>query len=401
MLRTPKLWATTMGGLALITGIVLTPLFATDETPTPAPPPAATEREPAKLGPGILSTEPTARPRVDVCFVLDTTGSMGGLIEGAKQKIWTIANAIAKGQPRPDVRIGLIAYRDRGDDYVTRTFELSDDIDAVFKNLMSFGAAGGGDGPEHVNQALQDAITKMTWDRARATLRLCFLVGDAPPHMDYGDNLDYHAIAKNAIEQDIVINTVRCGGDAETERVWQEIARLAEGTYTSIAQNGGVTAVTTPLDEEMAALNAKLADTVVAYGARDKQRASDEKREAAKGLAPAAAAERAEFMGGKDGGLDESDLVEAAQSGRAQVQALKQEELPEAMRGMSDAEKSAFIEKKAAERETIRKQIAEVASKRTAWLAEQLKGAKGDSFDASVLRAIRGQAAKKGIRYAE
>ena len=37
----------------------------------------------------------SAGPRIEVVFVLDTTGSMSGLIEGAKQKIWSIANAMA------------------------------------------------------------------------------------------------------------------------------------------------------------------------------------------------------------------------------------------------------------------------------------------------------------------
>ncbi|WP_434423448.1 hypothetical protein [Nannocystis pusilla] len=63
------------------------------------------------------------RPRIDVVFVLDTTGSMSGLIEGAKQKIWAIANRLASGEPRPDLRIGLVAYRDLGDDYVTKRFD--------------------------------------------------------------------------------------------------------------------------------------------------------------------------------------------------------------------------------------------------------------------------------------
>ena len=65
------------------------------------------------------SAEKQDKPKIDVCFVLDTTGSMSGLIEGAKQKIWSIANEITSARPTPDIRIGLIGYRDRGDEYVT------------------------------------------------------------------------------------------------------------------------------------------------------------------------------------------------------------------------------------------------------------------------------------------
>src|ERR1043165_5105833 len=95
-----------------------------------------------------------AKHRIEVCFVLDTTGSMTGLIEGAKQKIWSIANEITSARPTPDIRIGLIGYRDRGDEYVTKVFDLTNDIDAVYGNSQSFRADGGGDTPESVNEAL-------------------------------------------------------------------------------------------------------------------------------------------------------------------------------------------------------------------------------------------------------
>ncbi len=78
-------------------------------------------------------------PKVDVVFVLDTTGSMGGLIQTAKEKIWSIATTMASAQQTPEIRIGLVAYRDRGDSYVTKTVDLSDDLDSVYATLMDFG----------------------------------------------------------------------------------------------------------------------------------------------------------------------------------------------------------------------------------------------------------------------
>ena len=72
-----------------------------------------------------------AKPTVEVAFVLDTTGSMGGLIEGAKRKIWSIATAIVDTNPDADIRIGLVAYRDIGDEYVTKTFDLTPDIQDI------------------------------------------------------------------------------------------------------------------------------------------------------------------------------------------------------------------------------------------------------------------------------
>ena len=105
------------------------------------------------------------RPAVEVVFVLDTTGSMGGLIAAAKDKIWSIANTLATADPAPQIRMGLVGYRDRGDAYVTLATPLSDDLDAVYTQLMQFQADGGGDGPESVNQALYEAVTRPDWSR--------------------------------------------------------------------------------------------------------------------------------------------------------------------------------------------------------------------------------------------
>ena len=116
---------------------------------------------------------------VDVVFAVDTTGSMGGLIEGAKRTVWSIATHIRQTDPQADLRIGLVAYKDIGDVYVTRDFPLTTDLDSVFAELSSYTAAGGGDDPEDVDAALYDAVYKMKWgDDAK---KLVFLVGDAPP----------------------------------------------------------------------------------------------------------------------------------------------------------------------------------------------------------------------------
>jgi hypothetical protein len=70
------------------------------------------------------------KPQIEVCFVLDTTGSMGGLIEGAKQKIWSIANESHRRQADAQREVRADRLPGRGDEYVTRLTPLTDDIDA-------------------------------------------------------------------------------------------------------------------------------------------------------------------------------------------------------------------------------------------------------------------------------
>src|SRR5882672_9971015 len=142
---------------------------------------AAEAPAPAKLA---------VKPRIEVCFVLDTTGSMSGLIEGAKQKIWSIANEVIAAKPTPTVKFGLVAYRDRGDEYVTKLTPLTEDLDAVYADLKKLKADGGGDTPESVSQALDVAVRKIAWSQDRAVLKIIYLVGDAPPHTDYADGPD-------------------------------------------------------------------------------------------------------------------------------------------------------------------------------------------------------------------
>src|SRR4051794_24600858 len=187
----------------------------------PSPAPAQKEKE----------KESVKKPKVEVVFCLDTTGSMTKLIDGAKAKIWSICNQIAGGKPTPDLKVGLVAYRDKGDAYVTKVYDLTDDLDAIHGHLRTFQAQGGGDAPESVNQALDDAVNKVKWSTDNKSLRIIFLVGDAPPHMDYAEDVKYPVTCKKACEKGIIINTIQCGGDAECMKHWKEICAKAEGSY--------------------------------------------------------------------------------------------------------------------------------------------------------------------------
>ena len=346
--------------------------------------------------PQVLEASDT--PLVEVVFCLDTTGSMGGLIEGAKQKIWSIANQIVMGRPVPELRIGLVGYRDYGDQYVTRVFQLNEDLDAVYEHLMSFRAEGGGDTPEHVNRALHDAIKEINWDDG-ATMKLVFLVGDCPPHMDYTDGYDFHDTCREAVRNDIIINTILCGDSQETERVWRKIARLSEGRYASVPQEGGMMVIHTPMDSELAELNERLEATVVAYGSEDIIAGSAERREKVKKMAPMAAAERAAYKSAATE-ISAYDLVDAVNKGDVDLEELNDKELPEEMRRMSLREKGDYLKEKEKERVTLKRRILQLSKERNEYIASRIENTpRIDSFDESVQKMIREQAWDVGIRY--
>ena len=343
----------------------------------------------------------SAKPKVEVVFVLDSTGSMGGLIEGAKQKIWSIANSIVAQKPAPAVRIGLLSYRDKGDEYITRKFDLTDDIDAVFKNLQAFCAGGGGDTPESVNQALDEAVNTMSWSAGGAATKIVFLVGDCPPHMDYQDDVKYPVTCQKAARNNIIINTVQCGNDGSTTPIWQEIAKLAEGSYIALAQSGGMTAVTTPVDAEIAKISAEIGRTTVAYGSRERQSAVAAKNAFAETSAPAVAASRAVFNSATGGKAVQGrgDLLADMADGVVKLEAVKDAELPPEMQKMNADERKAYVAKQQETRAALNKKLEELARQRADFIEQEkkrlVKEGKGDAFDLKVGEIINEQAKRK------
>ena len=364
---------------------------------------------------GADEEKPAAeRPKIEVCFVLDTTGSMSGLIQAAKDKVWSIANELISTKPAPEIKFGLIGYRDRGDDYVTEITDLSDDIDAIYGKLMKFSANGGGDGPESVNQALNEAVTKMKWSDDKKVLKIIFLVGDAEPHMDYENDVKYADTCKEAVKKDLIINTVQCGADPATTKIWNEIADLSEGKFVAIEQDGGAVAMVTPFDEKIAAVNGILASTVVAYGDESVRGATAGKLRALDDSKSEALAERADFLyksapsadgfAGSGRVVDgDVDLVEKLARKELEVENIKEDQLSAELKAMPKEEREKFLTKKLEERTAAQKEIEELLKKRSEFIAAEKaklreKG-EGDSFDLKVGDTIREQAAKKGILY--
>jgi len=341
---------------------------------------------------------------IDVAFCLDTTGSMSGLLEGAKQKIWTIVNTVASAQPKPVLRIALVAYRDRGDAYVTQKFDFTSDLETMYSKLRSFQANGGGDTPEDVNTALNDAINGLTWTHEANALKLVYLVGDAPPHMDYQEGYDYRSITHTAATRGIIINTVQCGTMEATKPIWQEIARMAEGKYSAIDQSGGMIAMASPYDAKLAELSRNLNSTYVAYGDRAKvmQEAQELNDKDSETRAPAAAAERAASKATSLYRNDSWDLVDAVQNKTVDLEKLKPADLPASMQKLSKKDQQTFLDAKAKERQQIQQQITDLSKQRDQYVQNELKksGQKTDNaFDQQVLQSLKDEGKSKGINF--
>ena len=175
---------------------------------------------------------------LDVLFLLDSTGSMADEIRQIKTTLDSIAQRVSRLPQNPDLRFAMVSYRDRDDEYVTRLFDFDDNVRRFSETIRNVRADGGGDYPESLNQALHEAVNDVSWKRD--SVRLIFLIADAPPHLDYSQDEDYAVEMVRAREQGIkVFSTASSGLDEQGEYIFRQIAQQTMGRFLFILYESG------------------------------------------------------------------------------------------------------------------------------------------------------------------
>jgi hypothetical protein len=309
---------------------------------------------------------------------------------------------------QPAVRIGLVAYRDLDDRYVTSVLPLTNDLDLVYSTLMDYRAEGGGDAAENVRRALAEGVSRAGWsESSQHVAQIIFLVGDAPPHDDYTDEPDTSVTAAEAVRRGMIINTIQCGNMHGTRKVWQTIARIGQGQYFAVAQDGGVQTIATPYDEQMGELARTLGTTFVAYGDGEGTMSVERRAETAKeieakidaGASATAKADRALNKVVNSHGYV-GDLLQDIENGSVALESVKVVDLPADLQKLSSEERKTEIENRLAKRKEIRAQIVALSRQRDEFITAERKklGTKDAGFDAAVAAALTEQLARKGIR---
>jgi hypothetical protein len=188
----------------------------------------------------ILKAGSASNPvRLDVHFLIDATGSMSDEIQQLKENMINISERIHALPSNPDVRFGMTIYRDRGDLFVSRSFEFTPDIEAFTEELRNIMAEGGGDYAESLNEGLHNAVHLPEW-RVEETVSLIFLVADAPPHLDYANDYDYAEEVFDAVEQGIKIFTLASSGlDDQGEYIFRQLAQISSGKFLFLTYGAG------------------------------------------------------------------------------------------------------------------------------------------------------------------
>ncbi|MBC7473616.1 MAG: VWA domain-containing protein [Candidatus Sericytochromatia bacterium] len=186
-------------------------------------------------------------PNLDLLFLIDTTGSMGDEINSIQKTIKDVSNQIQNMPSNPKIRYSLVSYKDRVDDYRVKRYDFTTNLSYFQSELDELKAGGGGDYPESMNEGLYNAISKVSWTTDNA-IRLVFLVADAPPHLDYSDDVKYTDSMVNAVKQGIKIYpTAASGLDNSGEYIFRQMAQFTGAKFLFITYGGDAqTAGTTP-----------------------------------------------------------------------------------------------------------------------------------------------------------
>ena len=169
---------------------------------------------------------------MDVMFVVDTTGTMADELVALQNGLGDALKAtrLDLGQAL-DVRLSVNFYRDHGEAYVVKSNPFTTNLDDALSKLDREMAAGGGDHPEALEEALEDAVFGHTWSPS-ARARLLFIMLDAPPRRDSARLAVLHAATARAAELGIRIVPIGASGiDLQTELLVRQLDVATGGTY--------------------------------------------------------------------------------------------------------------------------------------------------------------------------
>ncbi|MYB76282.1 MAG: VWA domain-containing protein, partial [Chloroflexi bacterium] len=185
-----------------------------------------------------LADQPIEQVPLDVLFLLDATGSMADEINQIKSTLLSISHRISDLPSQPDLRFGMVTYRDRGDQFITRTYPFESNIMEFVTSIQGVVADGGGDEPESLNEALHVAVNQVDW-RLGDAIRLVFLIADAPPHLDYIEDYDYAEEMVRASQRGIKIFPIASSGlNTQGEYIFRQIALHTMGKFIFILYGG-------------------------------------------------------------------------------------------------------------------------------------------------------------------
>ena len=438
---------THFASLALFAGLVAVPLFAEEGGPTPPADPLDGQSSPVAEVPVGLDVvtaaglSVAAARDIELAICIDTSGSMDGLIESAKQRLWALVNDLAVAEPTPRLRVALLTYGSPtyGEEsgYVAVQVPLTEDLDMVSMKLFELGTNGG---DEYVARVTDVATRQLSWSSDPSAVKMIVVAGNEGAEQD--PNVTLELACGEAIARGIVVSSLYCrqgGGQQMAQTVgnaansvpvgqagattatagpapaplfvpldeialgWKKVATLSDGAFAMIDQDSGVVVMETPFDDELVKLSTAINGTYIPYGESGAWSCSNQIAQDANavGLNNEAAASRAMTKGGSLY-VCSWDLVDAIDNEEVTLVEVDRELLAEDLRELDDAALLAMVDTKRTERAKISKRIAEVGLEREAFLETkraELGIDESKSFDSPIRLALRELAEARGLRF--
>jgi hypothetical protein len=344
-----------------------------------------------------------AEERIQLAILLDTSNSMDGLIDQARAQLWSVVNELARAKRNgvhPRLEVALFEYGNNGlaesDGWIRMVSDLTTDLDRISERLFALVTDGG---DEYCGEVIGRAVDRLSWSASDDVLKVIYIAGNEP--FDQG-RVSYIATVARAVRKGIIVNTIFCGGSGEgIATSWKDGAVRGEGRYASIDQDQAVVEISTPFDADIIRLGQELNATYVGYGREgeeSKSRQATQDQNAASMGAPAsvqrsvAKAQEAYENAGWD-------LADAVRDGTVKLAALKDDELPPAMRKMSLAEKERYVDGLAANREKLQERINGLNEQRRVYVEKETRTqAEASTLGTVILASVKEQAERKGFR---
>lgn len=345
---------------------------------------------------------PVAGPNsIQVALLLDTSGSMDGLIEQAKSQLWKILNELnrmRKNGEVPDLEVALYEYGNTARRSSAR-FEINQltgfttDMDLVSEKLFSLTTNGG---DEYCGAVIKASLDELAWKQGDG-MRIIYIAGNEP--FTQGP-ISFKNACTDAVEKGIIVNTIHCGDCQEgMDGQWQAGAKAGKGEYLCINQDQRTVYIQTPFDDQINTLNAQLNDTYIPIGKKGyekKQNQSVQDANAAK-YDRANAAERSAFKSSKNYKAEDWDLVDAYKKDKKVVE--NRADLPDSLQTLSIEEMERRIQAITARRESVQQQIQQLNTQRLQYIEQQKTEQRtGGDLENSILQSLRKQAAEKGFQ---
>lgn len=342
---------------------------------------------------------------IQLALLLDTSNSMDGLIDQAKSQLWRIVNELAAAKcadgKKPNIKIALYEYGNDGlpssEGYIRLVSGLTDDLDVISEKLFALSTNGGN---EYCGQVINTSLKQLAWSTSANDLKMIFIAGNEPYTQG---SVSYRTASAVAREKGIVVNTIFCGPyDEGVSTSWKDGADITGGSYMSIEQNRRTVYVPSPYDDRISALNEKLNNTYVYYGSsgaskKELQAVQDSN---AGSYGEANKVERAVSKSSHAYKNSSWDLVDAAKENEEVIAKAKDEDLPKEMKGMTIAQRQAYVKEKATERKKIQDEILALNKKRQEYIAANTPKAESDNMlDAVMIKAVREKAKTKNLSF--